>query len=100
MARKKKMDENRRCCWLCGRNGNGDALEEHHIFGGPNRGKSEKYNLVVYLCGNRCHREGPQAAHRNSRTQEKLHIAGQLKAMQEQGWTEEEFRKVFGKSYL
>lgn len=26
------MDE--RVCWLCGRNGNGDPLECHHIFGG------------------------------------------------------------------
>ena len=101
MAKKrKKTDRTGACCWLCGRNGMGDTLEQHHIFGGANRAKSEKYNLVVYLCGNRCHREGPQAAHRNSRTQEKLHIAGQLKAMREQGWTEEEFRKVFGKSYL
>lgn len=25
---------------------------------------------------------------------------GQLKAMQEQGWTEDDFRREFGKSYL
>ena len=29
-------------CWLCGRWG---WLEEHHIFGGANRKKSEKYGL-------------------------------------------------------
>lgn len=43
------MDE--RVCWLCGRNGNGDPLECHHIFGGAMRKKSEKYGLKVYLCG-------------------------------------------------
>ena len=45
-------------CFLCGRNDTGDPLERHHIFGGANRKKSEKYGLVVYLCGNRCHRNG------------------------------------------
>lgn len=69
-------------CFLCGRNDSGDPLERHHIFGGANRKKSEKYGLVVYLCGNRCHRNG------------------QLKAMEEQRWTEADFRREFGKSYL
>lgn len=32
-----------RACWLCGKNGNGDPLELHHIFGGAMRSKSEKY---------------------------------------------------------
>ena len=52
------MDE--RVCWLCGRNGNGDPLECHHIFGGAMRKKSEKYGLKVYLCGDRCHRNGDE----------------------------------------
>ena len=46
-------------CFLCGKNGAADPLERHHIFGGPNRGKSEKYGLVVLLCGEECHRNGP-----------------------------------------
>lgn len=87
-------------CWLCGRNGNGDRLERHHIFGAANRKKSEKYGLVVYLCGNRCHRNGKDAVHRNKETMRILHEYGQRKAMQEQGWTVDEFRQVFGKSYI
>ncbi|MCH5210411.1 MAG: hypothetical protein J1F01_05540 [Oscillospiraceae bacterium] len=87
-------------CFLCGRNGNGDRLERHHIFGGPNRKKSEKYGLVVYLCGERCHRNGEYAAHRNKDTAAYLHRYGQEKAMKEQGWTVEQFRKVFGRNYL
>lgn len=43
-------------CFLCKRNGSGDRLERHHIFGGANRWKSEKLGLVVWLCGERCHR--------------------------------------------
>ena len=44
-------------CFLCGRNDPSDPLERHHILGGANRKKSEKYGLVVYLCGNRCHQK-------------------------------------------
>lgn len=87
-------------CALCGRNGWGDPLERHHIFGGPYRKKSEKYKLVVYLCGNRCHRNGEKAAHRCKETQDLLRRAGQRKAMCEQGWTVEQFIEEFGKNYL
>ena len=92
------MDEKK--CWLCGRNGAADPLERHHIFGASNRRKSEKYGLVVWLCGNDCHRLGPESAHRNKQTMQMLHRYGQKKAMREQGWSVEEFRQVFGKSYL
>ncbi len=87
-------------CFLCGRNGSQDRLERHHIFGAANRNLSEKYGLVVYLCGNRCHRNGPKAAHRNKETMAYLHTYGQKKAMKEQSWTAEQFRQVFGKNYL
>ena len=87
-------------CWLCGRNGSNDPLERHHIFGGPCRDKSEQYGLVVYLCGNRCHRLGKDAAHRSAGTRSLLRRYGQKKAMEELGWTVDEFRAVFGKNYL
>ena len=87
-------------CWLCGRNGAGDALERHHCFGGALRKKSEKYNLTVYLCGERCHRNGKDAVHRNANTMQVLHEYGQRKAMEENGWTAEEFMQQFYKNYL
>ena len=87
-------------CFLCGRNGQGDSLERHHIFGAANRDLSERYGLVVHLCGERCHRNGPKAAHRCAETMSVLHAYGQRKAMQENGWTAEQFRQVFGKNYL
>lgn len=87
-------------CFLCGRNGSSDRLERHHIFASANRKLSEKYGLVVYLCGESCHRNGKQAAHKNKDTALYLKRYGQEKAMKEQGWTEEEFISIFGKSYL
>lgn len=89
-----------RRCFLCGRNGTSDRLERHHIFGGCNRPLSEKYGLVVLLCGDRCHRNGPKSVHVCKETMDFLRDYGQRKAMKEQGWTKEEFMSVFGKDYL
>lgn len=85
---------------MCGRNGNGDPLELHHIYGGARRQLSERYGLTVWLCGERCHRLGEFSAHQNAQVAEYLHQYGQRKAMREQGWTVDEFREVFGKNYL
>lgn len=89
-----------RSCWLCGRNGSRDPLDRHHIFGGPYRDKSEKYGLVVDLCHDSCHIFGPNSAHRDADVRNALRQFGQRKAMEEQGWTTEEFILEFGKNYL
>lgn len=81
---------------MCGRYGN---LERHHIFGGALRKKSEKYGLTVDLCHS-CHNEPPEGAHHNKDTMQKLHEYGQRKAMKENGWTIEDFRREFYKNYL
>lgn len=75
-------------------------MEEHHIFGGSNRKKSEKYGLKVWLCGDTCHRNGREAAHQCAATALRLHQYGQRKFMKEQGATVEQFRAMFGKNYL
>lgn len=87
-------------CFLCGRNGTADPLDEHHIFGGANRKKSEKYKLKVKLCHFRCHEFGEKAAHRNAETADFLHKFGQVKAMVEQGWSVEDFRLEIGRNFL
>lgn len=97
--RKKDPFETRQC-FLCGRNGRGDRLERHHIFSNANRPLSEKYGLVVWLCGERCHRSGKYSAHMNADVARYLHRYGQEKAMREQGWSADEFRKIFGRNYL
>ena len=87
-------------CWLCHRNGATDPLDRHHIFGGPNRKKSEQYGLVVMLCHRRCHIFGPNAVHQDARTMQVLHEYGQRKWMTEQNATVEDFIEAFGKNYL
>ena len=87
-------------CFLCGKNGWSDKLDRHHIFNKHNRNKSEKYGLVVYLCHNECHIFGKNAVHNNRDVDLKLKQYGQRKAMEEQGWSKEDFIKVFGKNYL
>lgn len=87
-------------CWLCGRNGNGDPLDRHHIFGGSYRNKSEKYGLVVYLCHSRCHIFGPQAAHNNNATMKRIRQYGQRIAMVENNWSTDDFIREFGKNYI
>lgn len=91
---------NGRSCWLCGKNGCGDPLDKHHIFGGAYRDKSEKYGLYVDLCHESCHIFGRYAAHKNAETMEMLRKYGQIKAMKEQGWSVEEFIMEFGKNHL
>ena len=92
------MDDRR--CFLCGANGAQDPLDKHHIFPGAYRKKSEKYGLVVYLCHSKCHIFGKMAVHQNAAQMRRLKRYGQLIAMKEQGWTEQDFIREFGKSYL
>lgn len=88
-------------CYLCERHGNDDRLEEHHIyFGIANRSKSEKYGLKVHLCGNRCHRLGKESVHKNIKVCRELQAHAQRIAMKHYGWSVEQFRAIFGKSYI
>ena len=86
-------------CYMCGRNGQGDPLEKHHIFRGINRKKSEEDGLFVWLCGSRCHREGEKAVHRNKDTMKMLQEIGQ-KAWEQEYGTRKDFVKRYHKNYL
>ena len=66
---------NGRYCWLCGRNGMGEPLDKHHIF-------------------------GKHAVHNDPEAMRRLHQYGQRKAMAEQGWSVQDFIREFGKNYL
>lgn len=89
-----------RVCWRCGKNGQSDPLDTHHIFGNSSRKKSERLGLCVYLCHHECHIFGPEAVHQNRDTMQALHEYGQRLAMEEMGWTQEDFRREFGKNYI
>ena len=93
------MQGNRRICYYCGANGAVDPLQCHHIFGGPNRKLSEHYGLKVWLCGQQCHENGPGSVHMNRETDLALKEAGQRDFEKIHG-TREDFRRIFGKSYL
>lgn len=83
-------------CHLCGIYAD---VERHHIFGGALRKKSERYGLTVYLCHD-CHNEPPEGVHHNARNMLKLKQYGQTKAMKENGWSIDDFRREFYKNYL
>lgn len=89
-------------CFLCGMttpSGFWDGLEEHHVFFGSNRKKSEKRGLKVWLCGETCHRNGKKAVHRNRETD--LFIKRQAQEVYENTYgSRADFIKEFGKSYL
>ncbi len=91
-------DKNR--CYLCGRNGASDPLDEHHVFGGPFRKKSEHYGLKVYLCHFRCHIFAESAVHANAEVDKALKAEVQSIAMLHYGWTVDEFRAELGKNYI
>lgn len=81
-------------CYLCGRQ---TDLEKHHIYAGiGNRKWSERYGLWVYLCGS-CHR-GSHGAQYEKQINVRLKEEGQREF--EKTHTREEFRQIFGKSYL
>lgn len=86
-------------CYFCGRNAYADywGIDEHHVFSGANRKKSERYGLKVYLCHNSCHLNG---VHKNAELNRWLRADVQKKAMKHYGWTTEDFIKLFGKNYI
>lgn len=79
-----------RVCFNCEATGD---LARHEIFNGYNRKKSKAYGLWVNLCP-RCHMQIHDHPDRS------LKVAGQIRSMAEYGWTVEEFRERFGKSYV
>lgn len=86
-------------CYLCGRNGCGDPLDWHHVFGGPNKKLSEKYGLKVRLCHSRCHIFGKDAVHVNPKVREKIQAEAQ-EAYENTYGDRDEFRVLFGKNYI
>lgn len=94
------IQKNKNYCFICSRNGQSDPLDEHHCFGGINRNNSEKYGLKIYLCHHKCHIFGENAVHANATLDKEVKRMAQVEAMVHYGWTEDEFRAIFGKSYL
>ena len=84
-------------CFLCGKVG---PLEEHHVFPGALRKKSERYGLKVGLCGESCHRNGRTSAHQCRETADALKQFWQIRYMMQHRASVSDFRAEFGKNYL
>ena len=84
-------------CFLCGKVG---PLEEHHVFPGALRKKSEKHGLKVGLCGDSCHRNGRTSAHQCRETADALKQFWQIRYMIQHKASVSDFRAEFGKNYL
>lgn len=97
------IQEDREHCFICGRNAHADffGLEEHHVFEGYGmRELSEEYGLKVYICGDRCHRNGKDSVHKNAKVARALKKVVQKRAMQHYGWSVQDFIRIFRKNYI
>ena len=91
----KSIVSNERRCWVCKTE---YGLHRHHIFYGPNRKWSEKYGCWVYLCGKH-HNLSNEGVHFNKYLDERLKKYTQERFEAHLG-TRDDFRRIFGKSYL
>ena len=73
--------------------------ERNEIFGGANRKKSIEDGLVVFMTSEQ-HRTGKHSFHLASNEWLWLKKLGQQRWQEYYNKTEEEFREVFGRSYL
>lgn len=82
-------------CLVCGTTYN---LHSHHcIYGTANRKQSEKYGLKVWLCQE--HHTGNEGVHFNKEFDTYLKKLAQVHFEKTHG-NREDFRRIFGKSYL
>lgn len=94
------IQQDKQHCFICGMNAGLEPLDCHHVYGGSNRSKSEKYGLKVYIHHSKCHIFGKDSVHRNGEVNKALKAMVQNIAMRHYGWTVEDFREIFGKSYI
>ena len=86
-------------CFLCMCMENDTSLkqtQEHHVFGGPRRGISEREGLKIYLCVQH-HIYGPYAIHTNKE------VSCRVKAWAQRMWQQEhpdgDWMELMGKNY-
>ena len=85
-------------CYICGMNNHVEPLDEHHVFfGTANRKKSEQWGLKVYIHHWKCHLNG---VHADIDLDLALKERVQRIAMEHYGWNVDDFRAIFGKSYI
>lgn len=89
--------QNDKKCVVCGKKNN---LNSHHIFPGSRRGLSEKYGFKVWLCVNH-HTLGRGSVHDNPNHGLDLQLKQKAQRYFEENIGDrDEFREIFGKSWL
>lgn len=83
------------CCAVCGRM---DDIHRHHIFYGINKKHSEEYGLVIYLCPYH-HNMSDEAIHFNKELDLETKQNAERWFIENFG-TIEDFRRIFGRSWL
>lgn len=83
-------------CELCGAT---QWLEQHHVFNGAYKKKSEKFGAVATLC-HFCHNEPPNGVHFNAEKMQQLKAKYQMQIMDKYRMTEQDFIRIFGKNYI
>jgi len=91
--KKSILTDNFKKCYFCNKNQN---IQLHHIFGGANRKKSDKYKLIIPLCWE-CHL-GNNGVHFNKKQMDKLHKIGQKAFIENYPYLD--FMKIFYRNYL
>lgn len=90
----KSVLTDKRVCAVCG----SPYIEMHHVFFGfANRKISDKYGYIIPLCHE--HHRGRDGVHGNHKMDEYFKRIAQ-KHFEENIGTREEFRQLFGRSWL
>lgn len=92
----KSILQDKKECWLCGTTEN---LHKHHIYGGANRGISEKNGFVVWLCGWHHNLGGNGQCVHQCRDID-LTLKRACQRLFERKHSREEFMGLIGKNYL
>lgn len=90
----KSVLQTHKSCLICGKKG---FLHVHHVFGGRNRKKSEKYGMKVYLCPDH-HNMSEKGVHFDPLLD--LSVKKYAQKIFEENHSHEEFMKEFGRNYL
>lgn len=91
----KSIIQNDKRCYVCDTPYN---LHEHHVFGGPNRKKSEHYGLKVRLCAYH-HNMSDAGVHFDKNLDNRIKKTAQRVFELKKG-SRELFMQEFGKNYL
>lgn len=84
-------------CYVCGATHN---IMAHHIFyGTAKRQLSDKYGLIIYLCGKH-HNLTNEGIHFNKELDNKVKAMAQFRAMDYYNWSIDEWMKIFRRNYL